>query len=147
MTNKWLWKLGSIFPKFLGSLSAERSGLLGQKGAEDWPSSSLTWVSRNWCILFPTSWDTRLVGWFLVPFCEEAQATGWGCPHGGDPISSTSLQLCDAPSPKYKQLSCAEWCHMEQSLASLLSPAQQKKINVWFKSQGFGVIDSAAIDN
>ena len=36
---------------------------------------------------------------------------------------------------------------MEQSLASLLSPAQQKKINVWFKPQGFGVIDSAAIDN
>ena len=36
---------------------------------------------------------------------------------------------------------------MEQSQASLLSSAQQKKINVWFKPQGFGVIESAAGDN
>ena len=36
---------------------------------------------------------------------------------------------------------------MEQSQASLLSPAQKKKINVWFKPQGFGVIESAAVDD
>ena len=51
---------------------------------------------------------TWLVGWLPVPFCEEAQAAGWGCPHGGPPIPSTNLQLCDAPSWEYKELSCVE---------------------------------------
>ena len=157
MTNKWLWKRVSVFPKLHGSLSAGRwnrharplnlgLGCLARREQEtDHPVS---WFGLQETDVFYFPPPGHLVGWLV------ARTILWGSSsrRGGDvrtegpqyPAPTCSSVMRPLGST---ELSCVEWCRMEQSQASLLSPAQQKKINVWFKPQGFGVIESAAVDD